>query len=79
MLWAGAAAPLFAQTVLSPPKQFCRVATYLRSSNGYASSLAMVYRQESKKAPTVDARLAAEAARVHAFDSEPQALNYLAT
>lgn len=77
MLWAGTAAPIYAQSVSSPPKQFCRVATYLRSSNGYATSIDMVYGQESKKAPTVDARLAEEVAQVHALDSEPQALNYL--
>jgi hypothetical protein len=34
----------------------------------------MVYGQESKKAPTVDARLAEEAAKVHEFDAEPQTL-----
>jgi hypothetical protein len=79
LLAAGTAAPVFAQTVPSPSKQFCRVAVYLRSSNGYATSIDMVYGQESKKAPTVDAKLAEEAAQVHAFDSEPQALAYLAT
>ena len=79
LFWAGTAAPVFAQTVPNLPKQFCRVAAYLRSCNGYATSIDMVYGQESKKAPTVDARLAEEAAQVHALDSEPQALNYLVT
>lgn len=81
VLWAGTAGPCFAQTVpnsgTSAPKQFCRVAAYLRGSNSYATSIDMVYGQESKKAPTVDARLAEEAAKVHEFDSEPQALTYL--
>jgi len=66
-----------AQGAPAATKQFCRVYTSLRSFGGFAFSVEMAYGQESKKAPTVDARLAEEATQLHTYDSEAQAYNYL--
>jgi hypothetical protein len=66
-----------AQATPAATKQFCRVYTALRSFGGFAFSVEMAYGQESKKAPTVDARLAEEATQVRTYDSEAQAYNYL--
>ncbi|GAB3639142.1 hypothetical protein GCM10027422_47330 [Hymenobacter arcticus] len=66
-----------AQNAPSTTKQFCRVYTSLRGFGSFAQSIEMAYGQESKKAPTVDSRLAEEAAQLHTYDSEAQAYNYL--
>jgi hypothetical protein len=66
-----------AQSTPAATKQFCRVYTSLRGFGTFAFSIEMAYGQESKKAPTVDGRLAEEAAQVHTYDSEAQAYNYL--
>ena len=76
-----AAAPSFAQdapgAAASQPKQFCRLFIQLRDLKSHAIDVKMLYGQESKKAPVSDSRLAAEAARVAAFDTEAQVFNYL--
>lgn len=77
------AAPAFAQTTpgtaASQPKQFCRLYVSLRTLTERAVSIKLLYGQESKKAPVVDGRLAADAAKVAEFDTETQALDYLSS
>jgi hypothetical protein len=72
-----ASLPTYAQNAPAATKQFCRVYTALRGFGTFAFSVEMTYGQESKKAPTVDSRLAEEAAQMHTYDSEAQAYNYL--